>query len=208
MPLLDAELARIKHELGFNLLSIGAEPYIGITRVFEQVVLPNLSDGALTTSATDVVAVTAGAPPSPVTLTLASATGFAMMAQVIVDVDGLQETSTVQSVSGDTITVPLRYAHSGTYPVAVESGVSMVREYLARLRKVALAIERFGPRAGIKKVNEIEFFGGASGRAVEASGYQTLSQMQRAWRRELCMMLFGVGSIGQLAGGGSRMSVY
>ena len=30
MPILDSELDRIRAELGYNLLNVGAEPYIGV----------------------------------------------------------------------------------------------------------------------------------------------------------------------------------
>lgn len=204
MALLDSELARIKAELGFNLLLVGAEPYVGVTRYFEQIVVPNLSAGAITTSSTTVAVPPAGSPPTPVTLTLASATGFAMLNTVIVDVDDAQETATVQNVSGLTITVILRQAHSGQYPVAVEGGESVVREYLRRLRKVALQIGQWGSRAGIKKAGKVEFFGGAH----EHSGAKTLGDLQAMLRSELCSLLFGVGNIRQFGRGGASLSVY
>ncbi len=56
MALLDSEIARIKAELGYNLLTTGAVPYIGVTQVFEQVIQQNVLAGAKTTSATVVTA--------------------------------------------------------------------------------------------------------------------------------------------------------
>lgn len=38
MALTTAELTRIKAELGFNVLQSGAEPYIGVTLLFEQII--------------------------------------------------------------------------------------------------------------------------------------------------------------------------
>lgn len=43
MALLDSELARIKWHLGFNLLDVGATPYIGVAAIFEQVIQPTLT---------------------------------------------------------------------------------------------------------------------------------------------------------------------
>lgn len=43
MSLLPSELATIRAELGFNVLTIGAEPYIGVTSVFDQVIAPNIT---------------------------------------------------------------------------------------------------------------------------------------------------------------------
>ena len=119
MALLDSEIARIKAELGYNLLTTGALPYIGITQVFEQVIQDNVLAGASTTSTT---AVSAQSTPTPVGITLASATGFAAGVRVVLDVDDRQETATVQSMSGSVITVQLTGVHSGTYPVTVDGG--------------------------------------------------------------------------------------
>ena len=73
MALLTSEIQRIKFELGYNVLAVGAEPYVGVTQLFEQVIAPYTQGGAATTSATAVPA--ASAPP-PVALTLTDATGF------------------------------------------------------------------------------------------------------------------------------------
>lgn len=213
MALLPSELARIKFELGFNQLNIGAEPYISVTRYFEQIVLPNLNSGALTTSTTVVTAVPVGSGPAPVSITLASVAGVNLLDRLIIDVDLAQEEATVQSVTGSAVVVSLAKAHgsAGAYPVSVEGGESIVRQYLARCRKIADRIEAFGPRAGVKKADEVEFFGGSSRGGKEPSGFRTLEEMQQYFRSELCTLLFGVGSIQQLVrgnGGGARIGVY
>jgi hypothetical protein len=41
--LTDSELARLKHECGYNLLTLDASPYIGVTSFFEDIVAPNLT---------------------------------------------------------------------------------------------------------------------------------------------------------------------
>ena len=202
MALLDSEIARCKYELGYNLLTIGAEPYIGVARVFELVIQPNLLAGATTTSATAVTAVAAGALASPVTLTLASATGFAAGDRVVIDVDARQEAATVQSVAGSTITVLLSKAHTGTYPVTVERGESIVREILGRLRDIA---DKLGSsvlqQVGIKQVDEIEFFGGNL-----YSVRREMQRMQDYWRSELSSAL-GVVNLRANAVG-SEIAVY
>ena len=43
MALTDVELAAVKRELGFNVLAVGAEPYIGVAALFESVIAPNLT---------------------------------------------------------------------------------------------------------------------------------------------------------------------
>lgn len=206
--LTQGELQYIKYSLGFNQLQVGAEPYVSISRYFEQVAIPNLYSGAVSTSSTSVAASAPG--PVPVTLVLGDASGFAMMDHVLVDVDAAQEIATVMSVSGSTITVQLGKAHGsgGPYPIEVESGQSLVRQYLSYLRKIQDRIHRFGARAGVKKADEVEFFGGAHGRGAELSGFQTLEQMQQHFRRELCYLLFGCGTIGEFMGSGSRIAQY
>ncbi len=72
MALTTAEVRRVKYELGYNTLAVGAEPYFSYVSVFDQVIQPYLTAGTATTSDTEVDAVSAGDPPSPVTLTLAS----------------------------------------------------------------------------------------------------------------------------------------
>lgn len=209
MTLLDSELARIKAELGFNLLGIGAEPYIGITRFFEQIAIPNLSAGAVTTSSTTVTAVADGASVTPVTLTVDSATGIAMFNRVVIDVDDLTEMATVRAVSGSTITVALRLAHTGTYPIQVEGGESLVRYYLAKCRTTAEQISEYGEGAGIKSIDkeDVVFFGGYG----ERTAGQTLGTLLKFWRSELCKLLFGCGDLSQFGcggGGGQRLSLY
>lgn len=202
MALLDSEIARCKYELGYNLLTIAAEPYIGVARVFELVIQPNLMAGATTTSATAVTAVAAGALASPVTLTLASVTGISAGDRVVIDVDSRQEAATVQNVAGSTITVLLSKAHTGTYPVTVERGESIVREILGRLRDIA---EKLGTsvvqQVGIKQVDEIEFFGGNM-----YSVRREMQRMQDYWRSELASAL-GVENL-RATQNGSAVAVY
>ena len=200
MALLDSEIARCKYELGYNLLTVGAEPYIGVARVFELVIQPNMLAGAITTSSTAVTAVAAGALASPVTLTLASVTGFSVGDRVIIDVDDRQEAAMVQSISGSTITLLLSKTHSGTYTLTVERGESIVREILARLRGIA---DKLGTaavqQAGIAKVDEIEFFQGMQGVRYE------LQRLQTYWRNELSSAL-GVRNLRSSVGG--EIAVY
>jgi hypothetical protein len=133
MALLPSELARCKFELGYNALSLSALPYAidGITQMFEQIVAPYLQAGALAFSSTVVVAASAA---TPVVLTLSSGTGFTVGSVVIVDQGDTQESSYVQVIAGTSLTVPLLNAHSGTYPVTVEGGESIVRDILRECR--------------------------------------------------------------------------
>lgn len=159
MSLLDSEVRRLKYELGYNVLSAGAEFYIGVTAVFEQVIQAYTTAGAVTTSATAVVAATS---PTPRTLTLTSATGFSAFDAVVIDVDARQERAVVQSISGSTITVLLSRVHTGTYTVTVEGGESIVRDILRQLVDLSSKLDGSASQAGIKKVDEVEFFDGGA----------------------------------------------
>lgn len=156
-----SELRRLKAELGYNVLAAGAEPYIGVHALFEQVIQVYLTAGAATTSST---AVTASSTPAQVSLTLALITGFSAGDSVVVDVDSRQEVATVQSVSGSTISLLLSRAHSGTYPVSVEGGETLIREDLRRLRELDDKIQATKTSAGLKSVGRgaVEWFGPSS----------------------------------------------
>jgi hypothetical protein len=201
MALLASEVARCKAELGYPLLS-QANPYIGITLLFEQVVQPYIGAGATTTSSTAVAAVPEGELAQPKALTLADVAGFHTGDRVIVDVDGRQESATVRILTGVAITVDLALAHSGTYPVTVEGGESIVREILGRIRATKAEMGATFGEGGLKKVDEVEFY--------ESGGtlFSTLGAQLMWWREELAAAL-GIQSVWQRRrAGAGRMSVY
>jgi hypothetical protein len=213
MALLDSEVQRIRYELGYPNLNTAAEPYIGIAAFFTAVLQPFLLGGATTTSATPV---TAASSPTPQTLTLASATGFSAGSIVIVDVDARQERATIQSLSGPSATVQLSLAHSGTYPVTVESGESTIRDILRQLRLISDGMNgtpgqmtSILSRLGLKKVDDVEFFGG--GNTLASQGVDPLSQLLQVrefWRDELASAV-GIQRLnGRSGSGGSSVSVY
>lgn len=179
MALLASEVQRIRYELGYNVLNVGAEPYVSIVAIFNQIIQTHLNAGASTTSATVVTVATA---PTPITLALASATGFAAGDRVVIDVDERQEIATVQSLAAPAITLLLTGAHTGVYPVCVEGGETIVREILAKLRTIDTSQgDTAIVAAGIKRADEIEFFGGKDGRDVAGSA----ASQREYWRREL-----------------------
>lgn len=182
MALLDSEVAACKRETGWNLLGIGAIPFIGVTQTFEQIIQPYLGGGASTTSSTAVTASTAAAPA---TIILASGTGFATFARVVVDVDDRQEVVTVQNMSGANLTALFKLAHTGTYPVTVEGGESMVRDVLGRIRGVHTQIAAATSTAGLKRVDVIEFYGDS----VSTSQIAMLNKSLMHWRDELASIL-------------------
>lgn len=206
MALTDAEIQRVRYELGYPNLNNAAEPYIGIAAVFTQVIQPYTLSGASTTSSTPVAA---ASTPTPQTLSLASATGFAAGGVVLVDVDSRQERATVQSISGSSITLQLSLAHSGTYPVVLEGGESIIRDILRELRFVADAIINLKDRVGLKKADEIEFFGG--GQTLASQGIDPMTHtlnLREYWRDELARCL-GIPRLNSKnSAGGSEIEVY
>src|SRR5690606_31180475 len=134
-----------------------------------------------TTSATPV---TAASTPTPATLTLAEATGFAEGARVVIDVDGRQEIATVQTLSGTSLTVSLANAHSGTYPVTVEGGESIVRELLLRIKTTSDEMSGVLGEGALKKVDEVEFY-----QSGVKSTFANLGDQLRYWRNELASCL-------------------
>lgn len=200
--LLDAEIARIKFELGYNLLEVGAVPWIGVTQIFEQIIQPYMGSGAATTSATTV---TAASTPTPVTLTLASGTGFASGQRVVIDVDDRQEVVTARIVTGAALTADLSLTHSGTYPVTVEGGEVIVRECLRNIRNCKTRMGSTFGAGALKKVDEVEWYNSSS-----QSTFGGLGQELMTWRDELAA---ACGDVGlnlwrRRQQGGSRVSVY
>lgn len=213
MALLTSEILKIKAELGYNVLTINSEPMIGHHAIFEQVIQPYTSAGASTTSSTPVVA---AGTPTPTSLVLTSATGITAGDVVVVDVDARQERATVQSLSGATMTVQLALAHTGSYPVTVEGGESLIRDCLTQLRLLTVGmngaagtISSIRSRVGLKKVDDIEFFGG--GNTLASQGRDPLAavfELREYWRDELADLLGIVRLNDKRNSGGSEVSVY
>lgn len=209
MALLPSELARCKFELGYNALSLSSLPYAidGITAIFEQIVAPYLQAGALTHSSTAVVATSS---PTSVTITLVSGTGFSVGDAVVIDQGDAQETAFVQVIAGTSLTVALVNAHSGTYPVTVEGGESIVRDILRECRALGGpggSISGAASSAGIKIADkgDVEFFPNSSNGGGELA---TLLELQRYWRNELATAL-GVENLREArAGAGQTMVSY
>lgn len=200
MALSTSELQRIKAELGWNVLSTGAEPYIGVAMVFEQVIAVYMTAGAETTSATTVPATT---EPKLRDITLTSATGFAVGSRIWLDVGDNQESTTVQSVTGAVVRALLSKPHSGTYPVYVDGGESIVRELLARIKGVKDELAGIFGEGALKKVDEVEFY--ATGMTLFGSTGKALM----FWRDELASAIGDVSlNRWRRRSGGGSMSVY
>lgn len=159
----DAEMWRVKAELFDNVLDFGAVPWLSVRAIYD-VIRDNVSSSSVTPT-TSTTAVTAA---GPVVLTLASVTGLASGSRVVLDVDTSREVVTVRAVSGSTVSVVCAKLHSGTYPVEVESGLTIVRGILADLEAIDQQQRLAIPQAGVRRVDEIEFFGKADGGSARA----------------------------------------
>lgn len=199
MALLTSEIQRIKAELGFSLLTSAAAPWVNVSAYFEQVVASYLQAGASTTSSTTV---TAADTPTPVAITLASATGFATGARVWVDVDDRMESATIQSLSGAVATLALSNAHSGTYKVEVDGGEAVVREVLANIKRTKSELAGTFGEGALKKVDEVEFYD--TGTVLFGSTAKALMY----WRDELAQLLGTVNMFRQKRAAGSTIALY
>jgi len=202
VSLLDAEIARIKAELGYNLVSVG-QPYIGVTALFEQVIQVYLGAGATTTSATAVTITTAGTPQA---IVLADADGFDSGARVVVDVDGRQEKLTIQALSGTSLTAQFAKTHGGSslsYPITVEGGESLVREKLGEIWTARVTRGKSQGRGALK-----EIIGDVSWYDSGMSAFSGSTAEIDILRDELAALL-GVQNMWRVRqSGGSRLSVY
>lgn len=203
MAFTQSELYRIKYECGYNLVELGALPYVEYIALFDQVILPWTNAGADTTSSTVVAQPSA---PTLTTITLASATGFHAFDRVFIDVDSAQELVTVASVSSSTISAILSKAHTGTYPVTVDGGVARSRVILRHIDDLDVKQGQASNKAGVKRVDEIEFFGQSSN--GRSGVFSDLKDQREYWRRELANTL-GIPYLRDGRGGGTRsLEVY
>jgi hypothetical protein len=157
------EMWRIKAELFDNVLDFGAVPWLSVRAIYD-VIQANVSGSSVapTTSSTAVTV------PGATVLTLASVAGLAAASRVVIDVDTAREVATVRAVSGSTISVVCTKLHAGTYPVEIESGLTIVRGILADLEAIDQQQRLAIPQAGVRRVDEIEFFGKADGGGARA----------------------------------------
>jgi len=78
-----------------------------------------------------------------------------------------------------------RYTHSGTYPVEVESPLTLVRGYISDLITLEQVERGAFDTAGVRRVDEIEFFGRAEG----GSKLQVVNETRNRLRAKLASAL-------------------
>lgn len=174
--LTDDEMMRIRVELGAHLLSSTAEPLIGTSPLWA-VIRDNVTSSTVgaTTSASTVSAA------GPTTLTLASVTGYSAGQSIQIDVDADRETVTIRNVSGFIVSVVCRKTHSGTYPVEVESALTIVRGLLSDLRRLEQGdLQTAFGALGLKQVDEVVFQDGGSFSLLQRARVALRSQLATA----------------------------
>lgn len=157
------EMGRIKYELNDAVLSYNALPWIGIRVVWD--VIQTSVESSSTPATSSSTAITAA---GPVTITVASATGLSVGTRVQLDCDGQRETCSVRNVAGTVLSLVARKLHSGTYPVEIESPLTIVRGCVADLS----ALEQVNSLSsfeslGLRRVDEIEWDEKGSGYWVD-----------------------------------------
>jgi hypothetical protein len=189
------EMARIKLELGDTVLAVGAQPWIGIRSVWDVIqTYVESSSVAPTSSSTTVSAA------GPTTITVASATGLTAGMRVQLDCDGQRETCTIRNVAGSVLSLVARKTHSGTYPVEVESALTLVRGVLSDL----ISLEQVTSLAsfdslGLRRVDEIEW---------SERGQSYWIEYGRGILRRRLATACGVGWIYTASRGSSALEVY
>ena len=158
-----AEMWRIRAELFDNVLNMSAVPWIDVRSIYD-VIQANVSSSSTPPTSSSTAVTSAG----PTVLTLASVTGLDVASRIVLDVDAAREVVTVRAISGLTVSVVCTKTHSGTYPVEIESALTIVRGTLADLEAIDQQERIAIPQAGVKRVDEIEFFGRTEG-GVHAS---------------------------------------
>jgi hypothetical protein len=189
------EMARIKLELGDTVLAVGAQPWIGIRSVWDVIqTYVESSSVAPTSSSTTVSAA------GPTTITVASVTGLTAGMRVQIDCDGQRETCLIRNIAGSVLSLVTRKTHSGTYPVEVESALTLVRGILSDL----IALEQVNTISsfdslGLRRVDEIEWDERGAGYWIEWG--------KGLLRRKLASAC-GVGLIYTASRGSSSLEVY
>lgn len=172
--LTDDELARIKAEVLDNVLDQLATPWFDVRAIYEV-----LRDNVLSSSVAPTSSTTTVSAAGPTTLTLASVTGLTVGQKVQIDCDAQRETVTIRAISGLTISVICRKTHSGTYPVEVESPLTLVRGVLSDLAmlETGAALDSLDA-LGVKRVDEVEFRDDETiTLAIERARYQLRSRL-------------------------------
>ena len=203
----DVEMNRMRAELGFNVVSSGAQPFISHVQVFDLIRDYVSSTYDPTTSSSAVTAV------GPANITVADATNVVQFGAYVIDTGAQQEVVVCGNIATTTFSGVFAKLHSGTYPVERESPLTLVRQILARLTTLEDKIFQATGQAGIKAVDEIEFFGAANERSRLEQMFDVRDRLRKELASRVNLSTFvrqvaGVDVSGGGAGGGLSYEPY
>lgn len=163
MALSDSEIERIRAELLDQLTDAAAEPYLGHRGIYA-VIQDNVSGSstAATTSSSTV------STPGATTITVASASGISAGTRLVIDCDRQREVVTVRNVSTLTLSIVCQKTHSGTYPVEIESALTLVRGLLQDLSDLEVREQEAYASLGLKRVDDVEWSDDGIARRIHA----------------------------------------
>jgi adenylosuccinate lyase len=199
--LTDDEMARVKAELDDNVVSYGAQPYIDVRAVYDVI-----RDYVVSSSVAPTTSATAVTSAGPTTITLASATGYSAGQRIVLDADDARETVTIRSLTGAVASVVAKKTHGGTYPVEVESPVTIVRGLLSDLIMLdEQSRAQVNSALGLKQVDEVQW-------ATENGGIAAAFAAQRRALRLRLAAACGLSTLYAVnrgrSGGGSSYEAY
>ena len=192
MPFTDAEIKRIKFELGQNLLEVGSEIYVGGGhQIIEAVIQQHIAAEVSTTSAAQVLD---ASPIVPSPVLVADATGFPAGDRIYVDV-------------GTMLTAMFSNAHGSTagavWPISLEGPIPIVRDLLAKIAAAKTELASTFGAGALKRVDEVTFYNTDSN-----SLFGSIGETVRHWRNELAVAL-GIPNLWERStSAGSRSAMY
>jgi hypothetical protein len=168
----DDLIESLRFHLGYGCLSEDG-PYTadGFRAVFYQVIQPNLTAGAETTSTTTV------SEAGLATITVGSLTGIAAHSRLVVDVGDATEIVVVRATGVLALTATFALPHTQPYPVAVLGGEQRLRLLLHRADASWQAMQSgdVGDVAGLKRIEgDVEWFPGGNTLRERTKAYEAV----------------------------------
>lgn len=200
MAISDIEVESVRFHLGYGNIGLDASPYTsdGYLTLIRDVLIPNLSTGAQTTTSTGVLG------GATATVTPAAMTGILVNSKIVADVGPDAEIVTVRSVTLTTFSAFFARAHTGSYPLALLSGEARLRLLLGQADAAWQALQdpSVGATAGLKQVDkgDVEWF----------QGFQVLEDREAHYRAIVSQIgsLLRVCPVVDSCGGAQTLSVY
>jgi hypothetical protein len=171
MSVSDVEIESLRYHLGYGCLSEDG-PYTadGFRAVFYQVIQPNLTTAAQTTTSS-------AASVGLSSVSVVSLTGIAANTRLAVDVGDAAEVVVVRSVSASAFSAVFTAEHATSCPVAVMSGEARLRLLLHRADATWQSMQSsdVGDVAGLKRIEgDVEWFPGGNTLKERSAAYEAI----------------------------------